>query len=336
MEPLHRAREQRRLAEVVARWPALREEAHRLHTEARDLTAQLAALRRETAGLAHEHDRAEARRRKLERDVARLRARIEAIERSRGWRIVTALRGARHRARHPLGGAGRTRAAAARPAPEHAPAGARSDGAPSDSPPVASPSPAPAWRVALDAVHAWAAAAREAPGDVVLALTAEPADARAERILGSCSRAGIPVVLLDMAEPAGPAPLVHALAPSVRPSVVPHALAADLGARARLFLALAPTDAALRWLVPAQQEGWTAVVDLAEVPGWISPEIAYLASHADAVCAPATGPGFAPDGRGILPPPADGDEPVGGYLRAAASAAAAPPLIRRVLGIARP
>lgn len=317
--------ETRRLHEIAARWPRLREEAHALHVEVqalrereRELVRELALERRR---LQRANERLQRANERLEARVDQLQRQLDSIVQSLSWRILQTMRRLLR---------GRP---AARPVTAARPPTARAVPGPK-APPPRRPSReevAKQREQAAEQLSRWVGVAQEARGPAVVVIVGTPSDERVQRVVAGCLAQGAPVVHLDSGEGINTG-LLCRIPQDIEPSLVPVLLAADLGDAPRLFVALAPEDAALRWLVPAQQEGWIAVADVADD----GPLAVYLTTHADAAYAasvPIANRLEAVSGRSVAVLGAVVD-PIASYLDRAASSE--PPLPRRLLGIVRP
>jgi hypothetical protein len=250
-------------------WPRLREEAHDLYREVGTLRGQVRQLEKELTREKNAADRLRERDATLNAQLEDARARLRRIERSKGWRLIMAARGLVRRRK--------------RAVPEteaETPEGRPEDQAP---PARSGPEPTFAQRRAAEAARRgqvaavlkeWISTARAARGSSILVVAGEPSDAETKRFIEAARVANEPVLVLE----ADPRDGVGGLPAGIVPTLVPDLLAMDAGEKSKLFLCATPGHAAIRWVVPAQEQGWwTAVVH----HGPISPAAIYLASHAD-------------------------------------------------------
>jgi len=256
-------------------WPRLREEAHDLYREVGTLRGQVRQLEKELAREKNAADRLRERDATLRAQVEEARARLRRIERSKGWRLIMAVRGVVRRRKGPAAGpdAETPEAPPEELAPQAAPSG---------------PEPTFAQRRAAEAARRgqvaavlkeWISTARAARGSSILVVAGDPSDGETKRFIEAARVANEPVLVLE----ADPRDGVGGLPAGIVPSLVPDLLAMDAGEKSKLFLCTTPGHAAIRWVVPAQQQGWwTAVVH----QGPISPAASYLASHADVAVVP--------------------------------------------------
>jgi len=262
-------------SDVSRFWPRLREEAHDLYREVGTLRGQVRQLEKQLAGEKAAADRLRVREAQLTAQLEETRARLRRIERSKGWRLIMAVRGAIRR---------RKREAA------QADDGA-SEASPDEQPeqPVRSGAePTFAQRRAAEAARRgqvaavlkeWIAQARAARGSTIVVIAGEPRGGETRRFVDAARGAHDPVLVLE----AEPEDGVGGLPPGIVPTLVPDLLAMDAGDKDRLFVCATPDHAAIRWVVPAQQRGWwTAVV----LTGPMTAAAVYLASHADVAVVP--------------------------------------------------
>jgi len=239
------------------------------------LRGQIRQLEKELAREKNAADRLRERDAALNATLEETRSRLQRMERSKGWRLIMAVRRLIRR-----------RKMAVEEGEAAEPAGSSEEPAT----PAASSGPEPtfAQRRAAEAarraqvaamLNGWIDGARAAKGSIVLVIAGEPAAHTTSRFIDAARSANDPVIVLE----AEPADGVGGLPPGIAPSLVPDLLAMDAGDKARLLVCTMPDHAAIRWVVPAQQRGWwTAVV----LDGPISPAAVYLASHADVAVVP--------------------------------------------------
>jgi len=254
-------------------WPRLRDEAHDLYREVGTLRGQVRQLEKELAREKNAADRLRERDATLNAQLEDARARLRRIERSKGWRLIMAVRGVVRRRKRP---AGETDA--------ETPEGRSEEQRPAPS----GPEPTFAQRRAAEAARRgqvaavlkeWISQARAARGSTILVLAGDPSDAETKRFIEAARIAKEPVLVLEADQRDG----VGGLPAGIVPTLVPDLLAIDAGEKTKLFLCTTPGHAAIRWVVPAQQQGWwTAVVGHRP----ISPAAIYLASHADVTVVP--------------------------------------------------
>jgi hypothetical protein len=130
------------------------------------------------------------------------------------------------------------------------------------------------------ALASWVDSARAARGDLVLVLAGDRSEPQTEAMIQAGTSAGDPVCLLE----GEPEPGLGGIPPGIKPSLVPDLLAMDAAGKDRLLVCTTPGHEAIRWIVPAQQAGWSTVL----VTGNREPSAAltYLASVVDAVVVP--------------------------------------------------
>jgi hypothetical protein len=266
--------EREREALLARFWPRLREEAHELYREAAMLRGRIRQLEREVEAVERALEHQRATNEKLRGSEAELRRRLRAIERSRGWRLLSLVRRARGR----------------RPLPATQPP-ATSEASPITPARARGREPTSAQRWAAEAarradvaarVDAWSHLARASSGRAVVLVAGDPSDEHTRMFVRSCLARGEAVCELEADLPSdGP---YCAIPPGVQPSLVPDILRIDVGAKERVFVCTVAGHAAIRWFVPAQQDGWTTglIVSHAEA----SPALSYLATHGDAVLVP--------------------------------------------------
>jgi len=262
-----------RPGDVSRYWPRLREEAHELYREVGTLRGRVRQLERELVAAQDTADRLRAANERLTASVERTRARLRAIERSKGWRLIMKVRGTVRR-RKPASSAGEV-----------------PDGT-EENAPVAVPTPAPeptfAQRRAAEAARraevaaelaAWIDDANRARGSIVVVLAGDRSAGTTASFIDAAKEAGDPVLLLD----AEPRDRVGGIPTDINPTLVPDLLSMAVPGKERLLVVTVPGHAGVRWVVPAQQRGWwTAVV----LDGSISPAAVYLASHSDVATVP--------------------------------------------------
>jgi len=251
-------------------WPRLREEAHDLYREVGTLRGEVRRLEKELAREKNSADRLRERDAALSVTLDETRARLRKIEHSRGWRLIMSVRGVVRRRK--------------REAPEDEQP--QATGSPEETPPPAErsgPEPTFAQRRAAEAARRgqvaavlkeWMKQARKARGSTIIVIAGDPSDDETRRFIDEAMVAHDPLLVLE-SEPANG---IGGIPAGIVPTLVPDLLAMDVGEKAKLFLSTTPGHAAIRWVVPAQQQGWWTV---ALSRGAISPASIYLASHAD-------------------------------------------------------
>jgi len=262
--------EQERAREIARLWPRLREEAHELYREVGTLRGRIRQLEREVAGSQRSAENLRAANEKLSTSLNDVRVRLRAIERSKGWRLIIKVRRVLRRPR---------------PAPVPKETSAMTPRSPITTP----PEPTFAQRRAAEAMHRsdvaaaldrWIESARAAPGDVVVVVTGDRLAAQTEAMIQEAFSAGDPVCLLERDPESG----IGGIPPGITPSLVPDLLAMDAGGKERLLVCTTPGHAAIRWIVPAQQAGWSTVLVTSDHQP--SAAFTYLASVVDAVVVP--------------------------------------------------
>jgi hypothetical protein len=254
-------------------WLRLRREAHELYREAGMLRGRIRELERALSSSEHAATVAQQENERLKASVSSMRTRLRAIEGSRGWKAVRFARRLRRGFRRPQ---------IAAPSEQDFPA----EPVVAVQPPAPEPTFAQRWAAeaakraaAAERLNSWGHAVRESGADVVVIVAGDPGETHTRSFVEGCVQRGEPVCEFE-AEDATVA--IHGfIPPDIQPSLVPDVLRMDLGAREKIFVCTSPGHAAIRWLVPAQQDGWATAVVVRDLSP--SPELTYLATHADAV-----------------------------------------------------
>ncbi|TMK54310.1 MAG: hypothetical protein E6G59_03240, partial [Actinobacteria bacterium] len=231
-----------RPGDVSRYWPRLREEAHELYREVGTLRGRVRQLERELAAAQNIADRLRAANERLTASVEQTRARLRAMERSKGWRLIMKVRRTVRR-RKPASSAGEV------------PEGTE------ENAPVAVPTPGPeptfAQRRAAEAARraevaaelaAWIDDAKRARGSIVVVLAGDRSAGTTGSFIDAAKEAGDPVLLLDAESRDG----VGGIPTDINPTLVPDLLSMDVSGKERLLVVTVPGHAGIRWVVPAQ------------------------------------------------------------------------------------
>jgi hypothetical protein len=263
-----------RAAQVLRFWPRLRREAHDLYREVGTLRGRVRELERALA----ESERSLAIQRqtneRLTNTETQLRARLRAVESSRGWRSIMLVRGLLRSGRRRRGGSS-VAADPASPAPVTIPPRLQRE-----------PTFAQKWAAetarrdeAAKRLDAWAESARASRGEAVVIVAGDEADEHSASFIQAALSRGDAVCELEAEETSNG--VRGSIPPGIQPSLVPDLLRMETGGKDRVFVCTATGHAAIRWVVPAQQEGWSTALILAHVEP--SGALVYLATHADVV-----------------------------------------------------
>jgi len=254
-------------------WLRLRREAHELYREAGTLRGRVRELERSLSSSEHSLAVQRQENEKLKVSLDGARTRLRMIEGSRAWKAVRFVRRMRR-----VIGAGRT----------IEPSGPtlRTPPPPLPKPPVREPTFAQRWAAeaarraaAAEQLDLWLEESRRAPAAFVVIAAGDPSDEHTRSFVEQCIQRGEPVCEL---EADGLSARIHGVVPpGIQPSLVPDVLRMGFSAKEKVFICTSPGHAAIRWLVPAQQDGWSTAVVLGDVVP--SATLTYLSTHADAV-----------------------------------------------------